>query len=76
MPSHKITIRFNVGDTSLSMDEIDNRLYEAGFDDGFVTHNGKSLVSVSVERDSSSKSEREGCLKKILITLFPRAIWL
>lgn len=76
MPSHKITIRFNVGDTSLSMDEIDNRLYEAGFDDGFVTHNGKSLVSVSVERDSGSKSELEGCLKKILITLFPRAIWL
>jgi hypothetical protein len=76
MPSHKITIRFNVGDTSLSMDEIDNRLYEAGFDDGFVTHNGKSLVSISVERDSSSKSELEGCLKKILITIFPRVIWL
>lgn len=76
MPSHKITIRFNVGDTSLSMDDIDNRLYEAGFDDGFVTHNGNSLVSISVERNSSSKSQLEDCLKKKLITIFPQASWL
>lgn len=76
MPSHKVTIRFNVGDTYLSMDEIDNRLYEAGFDDGFVTHNGNSLVSISVERNSSSKSQLEDCLKKTLITIFPQASWL
>lgn len=58
------------------MDDIDDRLYEAGFDDGFVTHNGKGSVSISVERNSGSKRELKDSLKKSLITIFPRAIWL
>ena len=76
MPLHELTIRFNVGDSSLSMDEIDDRLYEADFDDGFVTHNGNSSVSISVERYSGSKRELEDSLTKALITIFPRAVWL
>lgn len=76
MPIHKITIRLDVGDASLSMDEIDDRLYEAGFDDSFVTHGASSLVSISLERDSHCKGELENRLKKTLRTVFPRATWL
>jgi plasmid maintenance system antidote protein VapI len=50
----EITIHLNIGDSSLSMDDIEDHLYGAGFDDAFISHNGKGAITVSIERAAST----------------------
>lgn len=71
MKLFEISIHLNVGDFSLSMDDIDNRLYEAGFDDAFIGHNGKGAISVSIEREAVRKEELIDQVKIHLINIFP-----
>lgn len=75
MELFEISIRLNVGDLSLSMDDIDNRLYEAGFDDAFIGHNGKGAISVVLERAALTKKELCDEVKGQINTLFPNAVW-
>ncbi|WP_193988037.1 hypothetical protein [Lelliottia steviae] len=75
MEFFEITIHLNVGDPSLSMDDIDDRLYEAGFDDAFISHDGKGAISVSLERVALTEKELFDKVKKHLINLFPKAVW-
>lgn len=71
MELFEITIHLNVGDTSLSMDDIDDRLYEAGFDDAFINHNAKGAISVSLEREAAKKEELIEQVKIHLLHIFP-----
>ncbi len=71
MKLFEISIHLNVGDLSLSMDDIDNRLYEAGFDDAFIGHNGKGAISVSIEREATNKEELLKQVKIHLLNIFP-----
>jgi len=76
MELFEITIHLNVGDSSLSMDDIDDHLYEAGFDDAFISHNGKGAISVSIERVASTEKELFDEVKEHLNILFPNAVLL
>lgn len=71
MEVFETTIYLNVGDASLSMDDIDDRLYEAGFDDAFINHNGKGAISVSIEREATNKEELLEQVKIHLLNIFP-----
>ncbi|GEM_PF-874683 len=71
MKLFEISIHLNVGDLSLSMDDIDNRLYEAGFGDAFIGHNGKGAISVSIEREAVRKEELIEQVKIHLLNIFP-----
>lgn len=72
----EITIHLDVGDPSLSMDDIDDYLFEAGFDDAFICHNGRGAISVSLERAASTEKELFEEVKEHLNTLFPNAVSL
>ena len=76
MELFEITIHLNIGDSSLSMDDIDDHLYEAGFDDAFISHNGKGAITVSIERAASTEKELLDEVKEHLINFFPNAVWL
>lgn len=51
---YEITIKFEINDGSLSMDEIDNALFEAGFDDAIISHSGDGRIAIELSRDSTS----------------------
>ena len=44
---YEIELRFCVGERSLSMDDIDDKLYEAGFGDALVGHGGEGIFVIS-----------------------------
>jgi hypothetical protein len=75
MKLFEIKVHLNVGDPSLSMDDFDDHLYEAGFNDDFISHNGKGAISVSLERTAQTEKELFVEVKDHLIILFPYARW-
>ncbi len=57
MDVFEVELRFTVGKSALSMDEIDDKLYEIGFDDALVGHGGKGRVSIALSRQATSEGE-------------------
>lgn len=51
---HETSIKFEINDDSLTIDEIDDALFEAGFDDAIVSHSGDGRIAIELSRDSTS----------------------
>lgn len=54
---HEIIIKFEMNDDSLTMDEIDNRLFEVGFDDAIISHSDDGKLAIECSRDSTSYAD-------------------
>lgn len=76
MDVFEVELRFCVGERSLSMDDIDDKLYEAGFEDALVGHGGEGRVSISLTRQAASESELIGITRVLIEEIFPKATWL
>ncbi|MGA4607820.1 exonuclease domain-containing protein [Pseudoalteromonas maricaloris] len=51
---YEATIIFEINDDSLTMDEIDDSLFDVGFDDAIVSHSGDGRIAIEFSRDSTS----------------------
>jgi inhibitor of KinA sporulation pathway (predicted exonuclease)/plasmid maintenance system antidote protein VapI len=51
---HETSIKFEINDDSLTIDEIDDALFEAGFDDAIVSHSGDGRIAIELCRDATS----------------------
>ena len=51
---YEATIKFETNDDSLTMDEIDDSLFEVGFDDAIVSHSGDGRIAIELSRDATS----------------------
>ncbi|MFU2510097.1 hypothetical protein [Pseudoalteromonas sp. ASV78] len=54
---HEIIIKFEINDDSLTMDEIDNSLFEVGFDDAIISHSGGGRIAIELSRDATSNAD-------------------
>lgn len=50
---HEASIKFEINDDSLTMDEIDDGLFEVGFDDAIVSHSGDGKIAIELSRNST-----------------------
>lgn len=57
MKEFDITVAFDVGENTLSLDEIDDRLFEGGFDDALISHSGARFIKVELQRRATSERE-------------------
>ena len=51
---YEATIKFEINDDSLTMDEIDDSLFEVGFDDAIVSHSGDGKIAIELSREATS----------------------
>lgn len=73
---YEVELRFSVGEPALSMDEIDDKLYESGFGDALVGHGGKGRVSIALGRQAASEKELIGNTRVFIEKIFSQATWL
>ncbi|NRA81946.1 MAG: hypothetical protein HRU18_27435 [Pseudoalteromonas sp.] len=50
----EIIIRFEINNDALTIDEIDDRLFEVGFDDAIVSHYEDGKIAIELCRESIS----------------------
>ncbi|GFD86819.1 hypothetical protein KUL150_28780 [Alteromonas sp. KUL150] len=72
----EIELRFCVGERSVSMDDIDDKLYEAGFGDALVGHGGEGKVSITLSRTAASERALISSVQLLIKEIFPKATWL
>ncbi|WP_417699617.1 helix-turn-helix transcriptional regulator [Pseudoalteromonas lipolytica] len=53
----EVIVNFKIKDNSLTMNEIDDALFEAGFDDAIVSHLGRGRIAIELSRDSTSYAD-------------------
>ena len=76
MDEFEVELRFSVGEPTLSMDEIDDKLYEIGFDDALVGHDGEGKVSILLNRQAANKSALISSVQSLIKEIFPNVTWL
>lgn len=54
---YEATIKFEINDDSLTMDEIDDSLFEVGFDDAIVSHSGDGRITIELSREATSYAD-------------------
>ena len=55
MKVYNITMKFDLGENDMSMDNIDDVLFEGGFEDAFVSHSGTGQIEIEVRRSAETK---------------------
>ena len=76
MNVYEIELRFSVGEPSLSVDDIDDKLYDAGFGDALVGHGGEGKVSILLSRQAASERALISRVQLLIKEIFPKATWL
>lgn len=76
MNKYEVELKFSVGDSTLSMDEIDDKLFECGFGDALVGHGGDGKVSMTLSRKATSERELINSIQSLIQKIFPQATWL
>ncbi|MFY8351631.1 exonuclease domain-containing protein [Pseudoalteromonas sp. SSM20] len=54
---YEATIKFEINEDSLTMDEIDDSLFDVGFDDAIVSHSGDGKVAIELSRAATSYAD-------------------
>lgn len=76
MNVYEIELRFCVEERSLSMDDIDDKLYEAGFGDALIGHGGEGKVSITLSRTAARERELISRVQALIEKIFPQVTWL
>lgn len=66
-------IRFEINNDSLTLDDIDNCLFEAGFDDAIVSHSGDGTIAIELSRDANSYADLFESVVDTVINAIPSA---
>lgn len=70
---HETSIKFEINDDSLTIDEIDDALFEAGFDDAIVSHSGDGRIAIELCRDATSYEDLVESVVVEVTAAFPSA---
>lgn len=54
---YDVIIKFEINDDSLTMDEIDDSLFEVGFDDAIISHSGDGRIAIELRREATSYAD-------------------
>ena len=73
MNTFNITIKFDLRDDNMSMDNIDDLLFEGGFDDAFVSHSGTGQIEIEVRRSAETKGILTESIIRQVTSLFPNS---
>ncbi|MBR9907022.1 MAG: hypothetical protein GYB30_03100 [Gammaproteobacteria bacterium] len=73
MNKYEFSLRFDVAPCALSMDEIDDRLFEKGCDDALVRHSRRQEILLDFNRESSSAVEAFRVAYEQIKTALPQA---
>jgi hypothetical protein len=71
MNTFNITIKFDLRDDNMSMDNIDDLLFEGGFDDAFVSHSGTGQIEVEISRNAETEDILKESIIRQVSRLFP-----
>ncbi|WP_286235365.1 hypothetical protein [Thalassotalea sediminis] len=71
MNAFNITIKFDLSDYNMSMENIDDLLFEGGFDDAFVSHSGTGQVEIEVSRIAETEDILKESIIRQVSRLFP-----
>ncbi|OKY27510.1 hypothetical protein [Thalassotalea sp. PP2-459] len=76
MDVYEVELRFSVGEPALSIDAIDDILYDSGFGDALVGHGGRGKVSITLSRQAASEKDLISSTQLLIKEIFPKATWL
>lgn len=71
-----ITSKFDLRDENMSMDNIDDLLFEGGFDDAFVSHSGTGQIEIEISRHAETEDILKESIIRQVSSLFPNSKYL
>lgn len=66
-------VRFEINNGSLTFDDIDDCLFEAGFGDAIVSHSGDGTIAIELSRDANSYADLFESVVDTVINAIPSA---
>lgn len=76
MNTFNITIKFDLRDDNMSMDNIDDLLFENGFDDAFVSHSGTGQIEIEISRNAETEDILTESIIRTISRLFPNSKYI
>lgn len=76
MNTFNITIKFDLRDDNMSMDNIDDLLFEGGFDDAFVSHSCTGQIEIEISRNGETEDILIEPIVRKVRGLFPNSKFL
>ncbi|MEQ2355288.1 exonuclease domain-containing protein [Pseudoalteromonas piscicida] len=70
---YEATIKFEINDDSLTMDEIDDSLFDVGFDDAIVSHSGDGKIAIELSREATSYNDLVESVVAEIMNAIPNA---
>lgn len=73
MKAYDVTMKFDLGGSEMSIDNIDDLLFETGFDDALISHSYTGQIEIEVRRNAETIDFlKESIIRKIR-SLFPNS---
>lgn len=69
----EVVIRFEINNDSLTLDDIDDCLFEAGFDDAIISHSGGGTIAIELTRDAISHAKLVESVVATVMSVIPSA---
>ena len=73
MKNFDVTVTIDIGETNLSLDEIDDLLFEGGFDDALTSHFDIRRIQIELRRNASSKDFLIETVLRQVSEIFPNS---
>lgn len=73
MKEFDVTMTFDIGENDLSLDTIDDLLFEGGFDDALISHSGTRLIQIELRRSASSEDFLIKAVMRQVSEIFPNS---
>ncbi|MCG7645059.1 hypothetical protein MHM87_05580 [Alteromonas sp. Cnat3-28] len=73
MKNFDVTVTIEIGETNLSLDEIDDLLFEGGFDDALISHFDTRRIQIELRRNASSKDFLIEAVLRQVREIFPNS---
>ncbi|MBG24329.1 MAG: hypothetical protein CMF22_12870 [Idiomarinaceae bacterium] len=73
MNKYQFALRFDVSECQLEQGQLDDLLFEAGFDDALVRHSRKGEVQIEFEREAENAFEAFTSARDQVLRVLPKA---
>jgi len=71
MKKFDVTVTIEIGENDLSLDEIDDLLFEGGFDDALISHFDTRQIQIELRRAAPSKDFLIDAVLRQVNVIFP-----